>query len=164
MKTDMQSIVDFIFKVLPNFTLRKNRQSASGDMTQGKEKGNLAPALEIRNTNKNKKMIEELLNKPVWQMTGYELVTLLNSSREEIGVVNTQQKAPQKPEKAIKHYEYGIRGIAKIFGCSIPTANRIKKSGKINPAIMQVGRKIIVDADLALQLVNRKSVKTINNI
>lgn len=24
---------------------------------------------------------------------------------------------------------YGIEGIAQIFGCSVPTANRIKKSG-----------------------------------
>lgn len=102
-------------------------------------------------------MTQELLNKPVWQMTGCELVSLLNSSRDDIGVVNTQRKAPQKTEKVLKHYEYGIRGIAKIFGCSIPTANRIKKSGKINSAIMQVGRKIIVDAELALRLVQRNS-------
>lgn len=102
-------------------------------------------------------MTQELLSKPVWQMTGCELVSLLNSSRDDIGVVNTQREAPQKTEKVLKHYEYGIRGIAKIFGCSIPTANRIKKSGKINSAIMQVGRKIIVDAELALRLVQRNS-------
>lgn len=102
-------------------------------------------------------MTQELLNKPIWQMTGSELVTLLNSSREEVGVVNTQLETSQKAEKVLKHYEYGIRGIAKVFGCSIPTANRIKRSGKINSAIMQVGRKIIVDADLALRLVQRNS-------
>lgn len=100
-------------------------------------------------------MTQELLNKPVWQMTGCELVSLLNSSRDDIGVVNTQREAPQKTEKAIKRYEYGIRGIAKVFGYSIPTANRIKRSGKINSAIMQVGRKIIVDADKALKLVQK---------
>ena len=47
---------------------------------------------------------------------------------------------------------YGIKGIADTFGCSIPTANRIKKSGVIDDAITQVGRKIVVDADLALEL------------
>lgn len=47
-----------------------------------------------------------------------------------------------------KHYEYGIAGIAKIFGCSIPTANRIKKSGVIDAAITQVNRKITVDSEL----------------
>lgn len=105
--------------------------------------------------NKIEKMVQELLSKPIWQMTGCELVTLLNSSREEIGVINTQHEAPKVTEKAIKRYEYGIRGIAKVFGCSIPTANRIKRSGKINSAIMQVGRKIIVDADKALKLVQK---------
>ena len=43
-----------------------------------------------------------------------------------------------------------------FFRCSLPTANRIKQSGKINRAITQVGRKIIVDADLALELAGRR--------
>ena len=47
---------------------------------------------------------------------------------------------------------YGIKGIAETFGCSIPTANRIKKSGVIDKAISQVGRKIVLDVDLALEL------------
>ena len=42
--------------------------------------------------------------------------------------------------------------IARVFGCSVPTANRIKKSGVIDKAITQIGRKIVVDADLALSL------------
>ncbi|KAA6313876.1 hypothetical protein EZS27_035423, partial [termite gut metagenome] len=55
-----------------------------------------------------------------------------------------------------KRYVYGISGIARLFGCSIPTANRIKQSGKIDKAITQIGRKIIVEADLALELAGRK--------
>lgn len=56
-----------------------------------------------------------------------------------------------------KEYVYGIGGIARLFGCSMPTANRIKKSGKIDRAITQIGRKIIVDADMALELAGHKS-------
>ena len=53
---------------------------------------------------------------------------------------------------------YGLAGIARLFGCSLPTANRIKQSGKINRAITQVvGRKIIVDADLTLELAGKKT-------
>ena len=48
-------------------------------------------------------------------------------------------------------------GIAKLFGCSLPTANRIKKSGKIDKAITQIGRKIIVDVELALELAGKKT-------
>ena len=58
---------------------------------------------------------------------------------------------------AERKYVYGILGIAKLFGCSLPTANRIKKSGKIDKAITQIGRKIIVDAELALELAGKKT-------
>lgn len=54
-----------------------------------------------------------------------------------------------------RKFVYGITGIARLFGCSKTTANRIKKSGKLAPAIKQIGRKIIVDAELALQLVGK---------
>lgn len=47
---------------------------------------------------------------------------------------------------------YGIAGIARLFNCSMTTANRIKASGRIDKAISQHGRTIIVDADLALEL------------
>lgn len=96
--------------------------------------------------------LEALLKKPLWQMTGEEFLFLQNSSHQE----GNCAPAPVV-ETPTKKYEYGIRGIAKIFGCSIPTANRIKKSGQINAAITQVGRKIIVDVDKALQLVKGRS-------
>ena len=60
-----------------------------------------------------------------------------------------------------KRYVQGYQGIATLFGCSKSTAQRIKKSGIIDEAITQVNRKILVDADLALQLV-RDSDYTVN--
>ena len=51
----------------------------------------------------------------------------------------------------------GSLGLPDFLGVASPTANRIKQSGKIDRAITQVGRKIIVDADLALELAGRKS-------
>ena len=53
------------------------------------------------------------------------------------------------PEKRLA---YGILGIAQTFNCSLTTANRIKASGKINKAISQHGRTIVVDVDKALEL------------
>ena len=88
--------------------------------------------------------IKQLLQKPIAMMTGEELTFLLNSSME--AKVNEQTPVVQK-----RTY-YGIEGIAQVFGCSVPTANRIKRSGIIDAAITQVGRKIIVDADMALAL------------
>ena len=89
--------------------------------------------------------IEQLLEKPICMMSGQEFVLLLQNSEKQTAKV----PAEVVPEK---HYEYGIAGIAKIFGCSIPTANRIKKSGVIDAAITQVNRKITVDSELALSL------------
>ena len=97
--------------------------------------------------------INELLGKPVWQMTGEELPFLAqhgNMSTSE----DTTKTFSSKEER---RYVYGLAGIARLFGCSLPTANRIKQSGKINRAITQIGRKIIVDADLALELAGRKT-------
>ncbi len=95
--------------------------------------------------------LQTLLSKPVWQMTGEELLFLSRQSTD----TNTNQSPANEPA-ATKHYVYGIAGICEIFSCSKPTAIRIKKSGRIDKAITQVGRKIVIDADLALQLASQK--------
>ncbi|MBR8725493.1 DUF3853 family protein [Bacteroides pyogenes] len=78
-------------------------------------------------------------------LTVGELMELLET------IKTTTQEAVRMPEKRLV---YGISGIAQLFNCSMTTANRIKASGRINGAIMQNGRTIVVDADLALKLFN----------
>lgn len=93
--------------------------------------------------------INELLGKPVWQMTGEELIFFA-----QYGNMSTSGETTKaSTAKEEKRYVYSLAGIARLFGCSLPTANRIKQSGKINRAITQVG----VDADLALELAGRKT-------
>lgn len=96
--------------------------------------------------------INELLGKPVWQMTGRELLYLAQHGNISTSMEST--KASSAKEQ--KHFVYGLAGLARLFGCSLPTANRIKQSGKIDRAITQIGRKIIIDAELALELAGRK--------
>ena len=84
-------------------------------------------------------------------MTGEEFIML---SRHASGQTEAQ---PQPVTDTSRKYVYGIPGIARLFGCSLHTANRIKKSGKIDKAITQIGRKIIVDAELALELAGKKT-------
>ncbi|MBD5182666.1 MAG: DUF3853 family protein [Bacteroidales bacterium] len=96
--------------------------------------------------------IETLLSKPVWQMTGEELLFL---SRQTAST-ETQNPSPKETQTE-KRYVYGIAGICEIFGCSKPTAIRIKNSGRISKAITQIGRKIVIDVDLALQLASSKT-------
>ncbi len=87
-------------------------------------------------------------------MTGEEFIFL---SKHASGQA---EALPQPVTDTEKKYVYGILGIAKLFGCSLPTANRIKKSGKIDKAITQIGRKIIVDAELALELAGKENRRT----
>lgn len=72
-------------------------------------------------------------------------------------VLGDVEKKEVEVKEKYKNYVYGLAGIARLFDCSIPTAARIKASGKIDAAIKQIGRKIIVDADLALELAGRKT-------
>lgn len=88
--------------------------------------------------------INQLLSKPIAMMTGEELAFLIKNCASNNNPSPTFQQQ--------KNY-YGIEGIAQVFGCSVPTANRIKKSGVIDDAITQIGRKIIIDAEKALALV-----------
>ena len=49
-------------------------------------------------------------------------------------------------------YEYGLKGLAKILGCSISKASKIKSSGILNEAIIQKGNIIIIDKKKAIEL------------
>ena len=101
--------------------------------------------------------IEKLLQKPVCMMTGEELAFLIHN----IGLLADKKVSEGKSPTANRRFAYGIKGIADTFGCSIPTANRIKKSGAIDNAISQVGRKIVLDVDLALELAADNNVNKV---
>jgi len=94
--------------------------------------------------------IEKLLQTPVCMMSGEEFVFLMNN----LDHFQSKEKNDEPKPPSNRRLAYGIKGIAETFNCSIPTANRIKKSGLIDKAISQVGRKIVVDVDTALELTN----------
>lgn len=94
-----------------------------------------------------------LLDKPLWQFTGKDHAYMMKHVLMESLSVESTEPSSQK------RYVQGYQGIASLFGCSKSTAQRIKKSGIIDDAITQVNRKILVDADLALQLVKESEYK-----
>ena len=61
-----------------------------------------------------------------------------------------------KDINAEKKYEYGLKGLAKILGCSISKASEIKSSGILDEAIIQNGNLIIIDKEKALELFGGK--------
>lgn len=74
------------------------------------------------------------LKKPLFQLTVEEFLSLQQSDRFE------------------KKYEYGLKGLAKILGCSRSKASELKSSGILDDAIIQNGNLIIIDIEKALQL------------
>ena len=87
------------------------------------------------------------LDKPLFQAT-------LSDLKEVFAMVlkDYELESEGKTTSAKKHLVYGIAGIAQLFGCSEPTAQRIKSSGEIDDAISQIGDIIVCDANYALDL------------
>jgi predicted site-specific integrase-resolvase len=52
---------------------------------------------------------------------------------------------------------HGLKGISELLGCSISTAQRIKKKGIIDEAIIQIGKTIVIDERKALELLKKHS-------
>lgn len=97
--------------------------------------------------------IQELLKKPLFYLTTEEFLFISNKDSPSTNTTIPKSATPKK------RYVYGLLGLATLFNCSIPTAGRLKRSKKIDAAISQIGRKIIVDADLALTLVKINNKK-----
>lgn len=83
----------------------------------------------------------------IWQLTIEEFKTLM----EEIAKPNEENL-----RKAEEKYVYGIRGLAKLLGCSPSTAQKIKNSGKINKATIPVGRSLAFETDKVMDLLKLK--------
>lgn len=83
-------------------------------------------------------MNEVNLETPLWQLTVGEFLEISKSFIYE------------------KKYEYGLKGLAKILGCSVSKASEIKSTGVLDDAIVQKGSIIIIDKEKALQLFAQK--------
>ncbi|MRJ11377.1 DUF3853 family protein [Ornithobacterium rhinotracheale] len=89
--------------------------------------------------------MNDLYQTPITDLSVGELIDIIN-----------QKKVTPTPPKIEKKYVYGLKGLADLLGCSRAHASNIKQSGILNSAITQNGRKIIVDAELALKLFKEK--------
>jgi len=85
---------------------------------------------------------DDFLNRPLFTLTVGEFLDLQKKAEQPV-IVDFAGKSEK--------YVYGLAGIAQLFGCSTRTASAIKASGRIDKAVQQMGRKIVVNAELALQ-------------
>ena len=90
-------------------------------------------------------------NKPIWQLTIGEFVEILDYRKPE-----SQEKSTQEKTLGEK-YVYGLSGLARILGCSKNHAGKLKSKGIFDDAIIQNGRKIIIDSQKALELFKNKA-------
>lgn len=90
---------------------------------------------------------------PLYSLTIEEFVQLLD---EHINAALKSGKAINASPSG--NLVYGIRGIEKLFGVSHKTA-QYYKDHIIKDAVMQNGRKIVVDVDHALKLFNDRRAK-----
>ncbi|GEJ47624.1 MULTISPECIES: DUF3853 family protein [unclassified Chryseobacterium] len=75
---------------------------------------------------------------PIWKLTVAEFLELSKNFSND------------------KKYEYGLKGLAKILGCSVSKASEVKSSGILDKAIIQNRNIIIIDKEKALQLFAKK--------
>jgi hypothetical protein len=81
---------------------------------------------------------------PLSFLTVGQFMELLNTGK---------QNEPVRIQESEKRYVYGLRGIRQLFNVSHATAQRYKDT-IIKDAVLQQGRKIIIDADKAMELFN----------
>ena len=71
--------------------------------------------------------------------------------------------APGVDDKEVhssKNFVYGLSGIQDLFQCSHTQAQRYK-DGVLRPAVIQSGRKIMVDVDKAIELFNNQGTQVL---
>ena len=83
-----------------------------------------------------------------------EVLESYEEIKELLGITPRKLVAP-KSETPVpgKRYIHGLRGIQELFNVSHVTAQRYK-DGILKDAVYQSGRKIVVDADKAIELFN----------
>ena len=91
-------------------------------------------------------------NTPLYTLSVEEFTELLD---ERIKAAISNETISTTTAKPTGRLVYGLRGIRELFGVSHLTAQRYK-DGVIKEAVRQNGRKIVVDADLALKLFNER--------
>lgn len=104
--------------------------------------------------------VNELLKKPLWQMTGEEFLALSNAAAKQ-AIQEFPQPQPGSvvgcdPKESVTQYEegkyvFGLRGICQLFGVAQSTAHYYKTTF-LKPAVLQRGQKLLIDRNMALRL------------
>lgn len=93
----------------------------------------------------NKTVVQELLHKPLWQLTGEEYVAL----HAYACTINMDGKAGKPAISQIK----GVRPLAEYCSCSESQIYKLLREGVLDEAIIShIGKRIVFDGDKACEL------------
>lgn len=95
-------------------------------------------------------MSNTILDKPLFSMTGAEIIELFS-------LIMAIEHKPAVQDFTKEKHVYGLIGLATLLGCGKTKAQSIKNSGILDDAIIQNGKKLIINAELALKLLKEKS-------
>lgn len=87
---------------------------------------------------------------------------LLDAMEERFRKV--QNAESYQPADNDKRFVYGLKGLAKLLGCSKTTAQRLKSSGDYDTAITQIGALLLIDADEVLRIAREKDENRKKNL
>lgn len=89
---------------------------------------------------------------PIAMLTVGQLKAVLQETSPNRNLIPVEVREQTDPAT---RYVYGLGGIRRLFGVSHTTAQRYKDT-IIKDAVMQCGKKIVVDAERALELFNQQ--------
>ena len=98
-------------------------------------------------TNENPVNIEDLLGRPMWQLSCHEYVTLMRHLLTEYGNVSSESTPPRQA--------IGITALSKALGCSTSLLYEIKRNIDFDEAVIsRIGRKEVYDVETARRIAN----------
>jgi hypothetical protein len=77
--------------------------------------------------------------------------------REELANDERLMNALQNNGGLGRNYVYGLRGLARLLGCSKTKACALNTSGLLTPAVSRIGNLMIYDADMVMTLLKEAS-------
>lgn len=90
---------------------------------------------------------------PIWQLTVGELMELIQRCHD----ANEKKKTAVQPPKYDRPI-HGIEGLAEFLGISKGKAMSLRRSGKIDQATTQLGRRLVFDPEKLMKLLEGKRV------
>jgi len=91
------------------------------------------------------------INTPIWKLTVRELRDIIDRvTQENINSLVLPKQAEND------EYIHGLKGVAKLLGCTISYVSRLKSKGLFEGAYVQRGRKIVFNKTKVLELFAEK--------